>query len=489
MRNTLKTSRDIDNTKMFAAYDATRTSPHRQSPPTKIIQADKVLNKTRRKKGAALVQEQMTNSALLNWIVRKHLDYVSRFEINFRSGFEDLDREMKGLIQWHRRAKNFDFTGRHNRNQWMRIFETGKVVHGDAAGIMIKGGTLQGIDSTRISKPDEWGDDPPDQEKIDATSDFGLILDSDNRVQEYCVCVRNTWGRLIFDHFEPAENMLFDGYFTNFDQTRAHSPLLAAMNDCVDLADISLYTKINLKLKNIFGVAVFREIGDQLGNSTETNDDGDEEVEFSPDQINILDLDQNDKVEAIETNSPGANSMEFMDKLSRIVMLALDIPFTSLDSSRASFSARIADRAEYEESAEGKREKNADILRQIYAWRIEDWYRSNRDFKAAVDASDYDPKRIIRKLDIIPAGTPWMDKLNEVKGDILAVALGIESVPRIARKRGLDAYEVGAEQAEYLAWARENELPIFYAAGGQEAVQSMLDDDDENNEGENNETE
>ena len=85
--------------------------------------------------------------------------------------------------------------------------------------------------------------------------------------------------------------------------------------------------------------------------------------------------------------------------------------------------------------------------------------------------------QIVNKIDIIPAGTPWLDKLNEVKGDILSVALGLESIPRLARKRGVDVYQVGAEQAEYLQWAEQNGLPVFYASGGQDAVQNILNED------------
>jgi capsid protein len=162
-------------------------------------------------------------------------------------------------------------------------------------------------------------------------------------------------------------------------------------------------------------------------------------------------------------------------------MLALDIPFTALDSSRASFSARIADRAEYEESCEAKRERNADILREIYEWRFDQWFAEDTELQKLAIAAGYTAERIVNELDFMPAGTPWMDKLTEVKADILSVSLGIESIPRIARRMGLDAYKIGKEQADYLAWAKENGLPIFYANGGQEAVQSILTEPTNNN--------
>jgi capsid protein len=273
--------------------------------------------------------------------------------------------------------------------------------------------------------------------------------------------------------------MVFDGYFTGFNQTRGVSPLLAAMNDVIDLHDIKLYSKTNLKLRNLFGLAVFRESGDALGGATTANEEriaAGQQAEVSPEKINILDLNANDKVQAFETNSPGANSMEFMGLLARVAMLALDIPYTSLDSSRASFSARIGDWAEYAESAEAKREQNMDVLLEIYAWRTAAWYKENEQFRDAAKAAGYDVGMLVRGLDIIPAATPYMDPLDELKAAALEMSLGLASTPMLARKRGRNAYHVAAEQARYLAWAKEQGLPIFYASGGQPAVQNILDE-------------
>ena len=475
--------------KMFGAYAATETSPHRRSPTRILKTTDDLLNRERRKKGNATLREEESNCSLLGWIVRKHLDYVSRFEINYRSGNANLDGEVKGLLDWHSRKRNFDYRSRLSRNQWMAIFERNKAMFGDAFGIMLASGRLQGVDSPQIGKPQYFETEnsltPREQDRI---NQHGLVVSDGGIIEAYCVCYRDKHGKLIFDHLEEPGNVLHDGYWTEFNQLRAPSPLLPALADVIDLSDIKLLAKVNLKLKNVFGMAILRGDSGELGMAGGQEDESTGEItgaSLVPGQVNILDLDQADKVQMLESNTPGQNSMEFMKSLTQAVMLALDIPFTSYDSSRASFSARIGDRAEYEESAEGKREKNAAILREIYAWRISDWYNSNDQFRQAADAAGKLPGQIVAGLDIIPAGTPWLDKLNEVKGDILSVALGLESIPRLARKRGLDAYSVGKEQAEYLEWAKANGLPVFYASGGQEAVQNMLDEETQQGEEDN----
>ena len=86
-----------------------------------------------------------------------------------------------------------------------------------------------------------------------------------------------------------------------------------------------------------------------------------------------LDLDPGDEVKEIESKTPNPNMVAFTRELVRSILLALDIPFTFYDSLTASFSARIADRNEYEESCEWKRAKNQDVLAEIYDWVIPMW--------------------------------------------------------------------------------------------------------------------
>ena len=478
------TTAEADNLVKFG-HEAVESSPHRRPPRRTIKTDDFELDRTKRKMAGATIRDEARSAGLLTWMIRRHLDYVSRFEIGFRSPSDELNAQVLGLLAWHRRRKNWDISSRHNRDQWMRIFECNKVLAGDAAGIMTNLGSMQGLDSEQIGPPDDFGAaDNATVEKLKRVTPHGLLLGEYNQVVEYCICSLNSMGRRVFDHFEPAASVVFDGYFGgSFNQTRGISPILAAINDVIDQRDIVLYTKINLKLKNLFGIAIFREGDESLG---EDDDTGIGQQEWTPDRVNVLDLDTNDKVDSIESaNTPSANAIEFMHLLARISFTALDIPYTSFDSSRASFSARIADRAEYEASAESKRQKNADILREIYAWRVAAWYESLPDFRQAADRAGWSVGRIVEHLDPMPACTPWMDRVNELRADALAVALGTESIPRLCRKRGLDAYEVGAEQAEYLAWAKSKGIPIFYAAGGQDAVQNIIDEGREVDEDEN----
>jgi hypothetical protein len=58
-----------------------------------------------------------------------------------------------------------------------------------------------------------------------------------------------------------------------------------------------------------------------------------------------------------------------------------------------------------------------------------------------------------------------------MSGHILALAAGVTSTPRICSAYGDDAYEIAAEQKEFLAKCG---VPLLYAQGGQVPVNDLL---------------
>jgi hypothetical protein len=157
----------------------------------------------------------------------------------------------------------------------------------------------------------------------------------------------------------------------------------------------------------------------------------------------------------------------------RGLLLALDIPFTFYDSLTASFSARIADRNEYEEMTEPKREKNIAVLSEIYeppifaAWETANIF----GFGDALKAAKLTPEEVAYNLRWAPSNRAWLDRSNEMSGNILALAAGLESIPNLAAGYGVDPYELAAEQKEFLETCG---IPLLYAQGGQVPVNDLL---------------
>jgi capsid protein len=279
--------------------------------------------------------------------------------------------------------------------------------------------------------------------------------------------------------------MVFDAYWPDrFDSNRGVSPLLTALNEGADVRETWEWLVLKAKASAIFGLAFTRTGPDDIfptQGDPNTSAPATENAAYT-DQVSKaikgrglinLDLDPGDDVKEIQSSTPNPQVVPFTRELIRSVLLALDIPFTFYDSLTASFSARIADRNEYEESCEWKRDKNIGILDEVYGgWLIPMWAAADLfGFGKALKSAKLTTEEIAAALSWVPAGRPWLDRSNEMSGHILALAAGVTSTPRICAAYGDDAFLIAEEQREYLEKAGQ---PLLYAQGGQIAVQAIM---------------
>ena len=467
-----------------AVEDGTKRRPVVQRVKSEIA----ILTPQKRDKAAATAREDRRNMTILAWMIRRHLDNVSRFTPQFRlpgdsPQIDALNRKTNAMLAWHAHRRQFDALGRHGRDEWMRMFEAVKVIDGDAGGLKVKGGRLQGIEGNRIKKATtaQQGAKLPK----DVTEE-GVQLLSDGTVKAYSVCARaGTTDSMVFEALVSAENMVFDGYWPErFDSYRGVSPLLTALNECADVRETREWLVLKAKASAIFGLAFKRSGSDDIfptqgdpASSAPTSEATTYSAQVAASMkargIINLDLDPGDDVSEIQSSTPNPTVVEFTRELIRSVLLALDIPFTFYDSLTASFSARIADRNEYEECCEWKREKNIGVLEDIYGgWLLPMWVDGNiLGYGDIVKQSGVSVEEIAAAIHWVPAGRPWLDRSNEMSGHILALAAGVTSIPRICAAYGEDAYNIADEQREYL---QKCGIPILYAQGGQFSVQSLM---------------
>jgi capsid protein len=439
-----------------------------------------ILTPPKRERAQATTRDDRRNMSILAWMIRRHLDNVSRFTPHFRMQGDApevaaVNQAVWKLLDWHGRKTNFDALKRHGRNEWMRMFEACKVLSGDAAGMKVKGGRLQGIEGDRIAKASGC---PA------GVTDEGLELNTDNSRKAFCLCKR-VEKSLQFERMVPASDMVFDGYWPErFDSNRGVSPLLTALNEAADVRETWEWLVLKAKASALFGLAFTRQGSDEILPTSGEDQDAAPTTEASAYTQQLaaavksrgiisLDLDPGDDVKEIQSATPNPTIVPFTRELIRSVLLALDIPFTFYDSLTASFSARIADRNEYEESCEWKREKNADVLHEIYGeWLLPMWRDANvMNLGKLMKAAKIEVEEIAAELAWMPAGRAWLDRSGEMSGHILAIAAGIESIPEVCSMYGKDAYKVSQEQADYIKRAGQ---PLLYANGGQVAVQQIM---------------
>lgn len=470
-------------------YQAVEDTTRRRSTTRKTSPESYILTPSKREIASATARDDRRSMSLLAWMVRKHLDNVSRFTPHFRlPGYSPEARAVNAavmrMLRWHSRRRQFDALGRHGRDEWLRMWEACKVISGDCAGLKAAGGKLQGIEGDRIARPGAQDKAAEDAIKAAKIQDDGIGYDEMGNRKEFCVC-RRDGQEMRYERIIPAGDMIFDGYWPErFDATRGVSPLLTALNEAADIRETHEWNILKTKAAGIFGFAFTRTGSDDLfptQGEPNTAAPSSESDAYSTQVTNALksrgiinfDLDPGDDIKEIESNSPNPNMIAMTRELIRSVLLALDIPFTMYDSLASSFSARIADRNEYEEACEWKRDKNADILDEIYGgWLFPIWAASDLlGFGSVLQAAKVSPEEVAAALRWVPAGRPWLDRSNEMSGHILALTAGVTSTPRICAAYGEDAYQIAEEQREYLEQAGQ---PLLYASGGQVAVQAIM---------------
>jgi capsid protein len=476
-------------------YNAVQDKNRRQAPQTRVKAEEEVLNKSKRTRMLATAQDQMRNLSLVAWMVRKHLDYVSSFHVSFRTEKEPVDKLVNEILEWHGAPQNFDFLGRFGRNEMFRFYELEKVVSGDAGLLKLNDLKLQAIESDIIAKgalpTNATERQKADHEKV---NDSGLVLDTDGRILQYAICKRGKNGaKPIFDHLEDRSNLIFDGYWSRFSsQYRGISPLSAAINTAQDVSEGLEWNIIKAKLHALFGIAIMRkspdtgDFGGAGGATSETQGaaatDAQTELDLNPRAINILDLEQGDTTNILESKTPSTEFVNSTYLYIQIAMLALDIPITSFDSRRSSFSARIADLNEYEVSVEYKRDKNRHARKAYSDWLLSEiWNNPASEWRLAqvVQRNDMTLTQIQNAVEWISLGAPWLDKLKQVMGDGLAISLGLDNSIDAAQRRGSDIFKNIDKQKQVLHYAESQRVPIATVSTTQRTVEEVLGESDD----------
>jgi len=495
-------------------YNATSDKKRRQAPKTKVTSESVVLGKSKRSKLQATAQEQQRNHSLMAWMIRQHLDYVSSFKIQFRYDKEELlplVKALEKLFRWHGRPENFDVARRIGREEAFRLFESEKTVSGDAA--MVKIGSpyysMQMIESDLIAYPKvgkkikstncKYASIPKTiLDKVD--NDCGVILNSNGAIEKFCICNRGFDGKQVaFDHLEKWNNVIFDCYYTRFSsQIRGISPLSTALNSMQDLYEGFEWALLQHKVQSLFGIALMRDYNgtDELSDmnmdglegsvstSTETVDTTPSDAattisttvaDLQPDETFIIDMDQKGKVETIEAKTPSGEYISACNLTIRLCMIALDIPMTFFDSKKSSFSGMIADRNLYEKSCKNKIDKNK-WARQNYSDFVVDSYWFSPKFnlsKVAASVGITDIQMVKDMVEWISAGFPWLQKHQEIAGDLKAIAGGLDNPIDAARRRGGDAMNNLQKTSQFLKEAEKLNVPIAYGESGQRTAEEI----------------
>lgn len=433
-------------------YDAVVDKGRRQPPTSLLKSEEKTLKPQERKKLVSTTRDLARNFTIAAWAIRKHLDYVSTFNFQSRTGDTTLDQRIEELMGWWDRPQNCDVASRHSFQRLIRIIEERRTIDGDVFLLKLKDGRMQGIEGDRIRTP-RAGELPQGLELSELN--HGIQADRFGRAKAYCVCKRNDLRGFAFERILPAKYVEHHGYFTRFDQFRGISPLAPAINTMRDCYEGFDYALAKMKVAQLFGLVLFREWSGALGEESGSGP-SDYEVDFSKGPLK-LDLDPGDRAEFLESKSPPAEFRQFAQAMIMAALKGLDIPYSFYDESHTNYSGARQALLQYEQSADVKRSDNRRLLDRLTSWRLR---------KFIVDGELELPAGItIRNLrwDWIATGVPWVDPLKEVKADVAAIQAALLSRTDVCKSRGSDFYETADKIAQENKYLESLGLPTAVA--------------------------
>jgi capsid protein len=405
---------------------------------------DAVLSDRDREKLSENARDVDRNFAVAAWAIRRHLDFVSTWRFHCRAADRGLRRDVEAYIRDRERAANFDYTGRHPRRRFFRLLEARRVLDGDAFGVRLANGTVQGIEAEQIRNPS----DPPAPWDSDDDWSSGVFSDAAGRPQAYAVHYQDgsSWQ---LDRAVPAAHCWHHAYWGGrLRQTRGISPMTAGLSTLVDTYEgIDLLTA-RLKVDQLFALALTRNADDAPAPITEilTGSDGEEdtdrpryEVDFGRGPV-MLDLDPGDDAKFLTSNSPAAEARAFIQDLIAISLSALDIPVTFWDSTKATFSGGRSAALLYVKACEEKREDVRDLHIDWTDWQLA---------RAFANGDLLPPSG----MDTIPyvwhsAGIPWWNPGVEVRASVEAIDNKLTSRQRVVEETlGVDFFDLLDELA------------------------------------------
>lgn len=452
----------------FFGYDAVDNRNRRKDVPTILRSEDDELPSGDRRKLLSQTRDLARNFESAAWAIRKHLDFVSSFAFDAKTGIPVVDARLESLMeQW---SEECDAQGRHPLSRYLRIAEALRTIDGDVFVVKLATGTLQGIEGDRVRDSHQAPSFRTRPKTIQ-----GVQLDDAGRSAAFAVHKRKAGGGFEFERMVPASNCEQHGYYNRFDQVRGVSPLATAYNRFRDVYENFDYALAKTKVSQLFAIAIFRDTMNSPAPTSESSDSTSTEkrydIDFGRGPV-FLDLDPGDRAEFLENKTPSTEFNEFTRIMIQLALKSLDIPYSFYDEAYTNFFGSRAALMLYIQSAKSKRREVRRLLTRLTRWRIGLWVMDGElELPAGLDSSNVG-------FDWIPDGIPWWDPSKEIAGDIAAVGATLRSRREIRKEKyGDDWFRVVDELAEENAYLASKgvspaeprlSVAVGQPAGGQE---------------------
>lgn len=413
-----------------SGYDAITSSGKRKAASAVLKSEDDQLKDRDRRQIIGTGRDLARNFAIVQWAIRKHLDYVTQFDFQMRTNSDRFNDDIEKRMREWARPTNCDVAGRHPFPRFLRLMEARRTIDGDVFAMRRNFGRLQAIEGDLIQQPDQVG-------QGERWFNGGQVT-TDGRVLNWALHKRNTTGRRYeFVRKVKAANMLHHGYFERFDQIRGISPLAASFNSFKDVYEGIDFALAKMKVEQLFAMIISSDASMGTGEHTVSGNGYD--VDFGKGPVK-LEMDPGEDAKFLKTDNPGSNTREFIHTVLGIALKALDIPFNFYDESHTNFFGSRAAWLLYDRSCMAKRADVTDLLRKVTVWNLQRWIIGGQiRLPRGMTLRDV-------PFEWVSRGMPWWDPAKEIKGDLLAIGAGLDNPYRVCKERGRGEFEDNISQ-------------------------------------------
>lgn len=458
-----------------SGYDATDDRGRRRSIVTNIRHEDRIAGERQRRILQSNARDLARNFAIARWAISKHLDYVTAFSFQCRTGDTALDAEIERWMADRTSRLRFDVANRHPLRRAVRLSEACRVIDGDVGWMKVykpgpsgkADGKIQFIESDLIRNP-------PNTSNQDANWINGVFCDSAGAGSLYALHSR-AQGSYTFVRNVQARNLYLHAWYeTRFDQVRGISPIACALNQFRDTYEGFEYALAKLKISQLFGIKITRdgELSSYGNPSPNTDADGDGtndsgySVELGKGPF-ALDMEPGDDANFLETATPATETTNFLKLMVHVSLRALDIPFSFFDESFTNFYGSRGGLIQYLKACKTKVLDNQDALDWWTAWAL-GLAVLNDEIKLPAGMAFED-----LNWQWVPDGVPWWDPVKEGNGQLIGIRMGQTNPYQVAIETGGD-YDNNIElTAKALARAKLKGVPVSFGDPAQSSEAEM----------------
>jgi capsid protein len=416
-------------------YDAVKEKGRRKAATSLLRSEDGEATDVDRRKMVGGVRDVRRNFTLLAWMVRRHLDYVTKFKFKAKTANKALNKKLEAIVATRSKRENFDVAGRHPLRRALRIAEGSRTCDGDVLCVRLNNRKAQFVEGDRI----RYGatDNPPKNVDLQKLV-HGVLTNDAGAALAYAISRRgrvalgSDSSSFVFEKFISAQNAYLHGYFDRFDQVRGVSPVITAINELRDTYEAFDYARAKMKVAQLFALAFYRDQYEDEEKGGKQAADG-YEVDFGKGPIK-LELDAGDRAEFLDSKTPSTETQAFCGLVILLALKALDLPYSFYREDFTNYSGSRGALLQYNTAAETKRDDNRDLL---------DWWTNWQFALSSIDGElpGVDLAEIEGLWSWIATGMPWIDPLKEILAVVQEIGAGVNSRTRVLAERGLDFEE------------------------------------------------